>query len=138
MEGDSSEIGHQQQPQKPHRPTRPKRQREPMAPKGNEAGIGGSLQVSRIIGQRHQQCDDEGKRHTEPDDTIVEKSPHPFAFEASPNEKARQKEEKRHQKDVLPGAKQVEAEPAVAVYDRKRAPEIRGGSERKRGSRQKI
>src|SRR5439155_23700366 len=138
VECGGGKIGNQQQPQKPHRPARPERQCEPMPPKGTEAGIGRSLQIGRIIGQRHQQCDDDSKRCSEPEQAIVKKYCGALALEARPNEEAGEEEKKRHQKDVLPRTKQIETEPAFAVDDRKSAPEIRRSIERERGSREKI
>jgi hypothetical protein len=97
-----------------------------MLPEGSEARICRGLHIGRIIGQRHQHCDDEGKRHAEPEDAIMEKYPGPLALEARPSEQAREEEEQRHQKYVLPCTKQIEAEPPRSVDDRKGAPEIRG------------
>src|SRR5215469_15154641 len=103
-----------------------------MTPKCGETWVERSLHIGRIIGHRHQQRDDEGKWEAESDDTIVEKSPYPLALETSPDEEAGDKEKQRHQKNVLPGTKQVEPEPSRAVDDWKCPPEIRGAIERER------
>src|SRR5215469_1155448 len=68
----------------------------------------------------------------------MEERPRSLVFETPPNKEAREEEEQRHQKDVLPGAEQVEAKPPRSVDDWKCAPKIRGRVVRERRSRQKI
>jgi hypothetical protein len=68
----------------------------------------------------------------------MEKNSGSFALQAGPHEKAGEEKEKRHQKDVLPGTKQVKPDEARVVDHRKGAPEVRGLVEREWRRRQKF
>src|SRR5882757_2111544 len=108
-----------------------------MPPVSGDTGLGSGLEIGRIEGQWHQKCHDESKWHPEPQEAIIEKSRYALAPETRPNEQSREEEKERHQKDVLPGAVQVEAQPPLAVDDREGAPKIWRCIERKRLGRQK-
>jgi hypothetical protein len=77
--------------------------------------------------------DAEYERQSEPKHTVAQKSPVCLARQARPDEQAGQKEHQRHQVDVLPGTDQVEAEKAMIVDDRERAPSVGRTAEVGRG-----
>ena len=74
---------------------------------------------------RHQQQRDHQERHADAQQPIGQKNPGALATEARPDEQPRHQKEERHQKDVEPGAEQVEAHPALAVDNREGAPQKR-------------
>src|SRR6202030_494577 len=80
----------------------------------------------------------ENERQAEPQHAAMEKSHHPLAAEAGPDEQSRKKEKQRHQKDVLPRAVQIEAEPSMGVDNRNRAPLIGRAVERIRRGGKKL
>ena len=96
-----------------------------MLPIRCDAGVRRGLQVGRVVRHRHQQKCDEQKRHADAQQPVGQKGPGAFAVQARPDEQPRDQKEKRHQKDVEPGAEQVEAHPALAVDNREGAPQKR-------------
>src|SRR6267142_153665 len=68
----------------------------------------------------------------------MEKYPGSLALQARPYEEAGEEKEQRHQEDVLPRTKQVEAEPPRVIDHRKGAPKVRGVVEREWRGRQEI
>src|SRR5262249_5765762 len=128
-----SKIRRQKQPQEPHRSAGPKRQGKPMPPVSGNAWISCRLEIRRIEGQGHQKRHYAGKRKAEAQNTAMEKWSPLLALQAGPDEKARKKEEERHQKHGLPRAEHVEAKPSLGVDDREGAPKI-GGLSKTNGS----
>src|SRR5438132_14373138 len=68
----------------------------------------------------------------------MKKYPGSLALQARPYEEAGEEKEQRHQEDVLPRTKQVEAEPPHVIDDRKGAPKVRRVVEREWRSRREI
>ena len=122
MQSGGNEIQRQKLPQEPQRPVRPERQRTQAVPIGGDARIGRGQTVGRINRRRNDHGDAEGKRQTEPQGAVAQETPALLARQARPDKQAGKKKHQRHQIDVLPGAEEIEAEEAMAVDDRERAP----------------
>ena len=123
-EPDDDEIQGEKLPEKPELPIGQERQRDIVLQINAQARIAADRQISRIHGDRDQDQDAECEGKPKPAQAIADETPASLALQARPHEQAGQEEHQRHQKDVLPGAKKIEAKPAVTVDDRKRAPQI--------------
>jgi hypothetical protein len=122
----------QKLPEEPHLPIRPEGQRQEMPGIGGDARIDRRYSVSGIKSERNEHHHGEDKGRAEPQEPVAQEPLRPFSHEARPCEQTREKEQQRHQIDVLPAAKNIEPKPATAVDNRKGAPSVRGLIEWKR------
>jgi hypothetical protein len=109
-----------------------------MLPIGGHARVCGRHAVGRINGDRNKKDDAEDIGHAEPKHAVAQEAPVPLADEARPHEQPGEQKQKRHQIDALPSAEQIEAEPAVAVHNRKGAPLVGRIVKAGRGRRNKL
>ena len=94
-----------------------------MLPESSDGGIG-SQPIGREVGERTENADGEDEWQADPPRTLQKVGEGPLATQAGRREQAGQEKHQRHQADVLPRAKQVEAEPALPIENRKCDPAI--------------
>jgi hypothetical protein len=95
-----------------------------MLPEGDDARIDRSRAIDRIGSDRHQKSHHENERHADPPQAVLHEQICALALEARPDEQAGEEKQKRVEIDIRVRAEQVEAEPALGVDDRDRAPSI--------------
>ena len=138
IETSDHDIQRQELPEKPQLPIRQERQRQIVLPIGAHARIQRPDPVGRINGQWDQKDDTEDEGQAKSEQAVAQEAPVPLAKEARPHEQPGEQKKKRHQVHVLPSTEQVEAEPAVAVHNRKRTPRIRRIVKAGRGRRRPL
>ena len=124
MQAGRQHVERQELPQEPLRAARPERQRRQVLPVGADARIGGGDEIGRVVRHRHQEHDHQDERQPDPEEPVGKERDASLARQARRHEQARKKEHQRHQADILPGAKQVEREPPMAVDDGDGLPEV--------------